>query len=137
MFKFGIISSENLETCCDELQTVAHEVIKYYDFSVIEGHRSIVRQGKLFREGKTTIDGISQIGKHNYEPSQAFDLLPYPAVLHGVNIWADRPRFYLFMGLVNGIALSNGIILRFGIDWDSDGSVVDQSFHDCPHVETT
>lgn len=137
MAKFGRRSLDNLETCCDELQTVANEAIRFYDFSIIEGHRTVGRQQALFAEGKTKIDGIHQFGKHNIDPSEAFDLLPYPAVLHGRNIWGDFPRFYLFMGLFNGIALSNGIELRFGCDWNSDGSTVDQSFHDLPHVETT
>ena len=135
MPSFGPRSLANLETCDERLRTVASEVIRFYDFSVIEGHRSIRRQQALFAEGRTKIDGISQRGKHNYDPSQAYDLLPYPSELNGVNIWIDRPRFYLFMGLVNGIALSNGIELRFGCDWNGDGSISDQSFHDLPHVE--
>jgi hypothetical protein len=137
MFSFGRKSSERLETCCEELQTLGHEVIKYYDFSVLEGYRSLNRQQALFRDGRTTIDGITQTGKHNIDPSDAFDLLPYPSILHGVSIWGDRSRFYLFVGLVCGIAHSNGISIRVGADWDGDGSARNQSFHDLPHIEVT
>ena len=136
MPKFGLRSEEQLETCCDELQFVAREVIKIYDCSVLEGHRPVEKQNRYFLQGKSKIDGIIKKGKHNYTPSQAMDLMPYPGELHGVNVWSDFPRFYLFMGLVNGVARSNGIILRFGCDWNGDGSTADQSFHDLPHVET-
>ena len=137
MPKFGERSLFELETCCDELRNVAFEVIKYYDFSVIQGHRTLAEQQEVFRQGKSEVDGVIIKGKHNYALSQAMDLLPYPPELHGRNVWVDPTRFYLFMGLVNGIALSNGISLRFGCDWDGDGVTHDQSFHDLPHVETT
>ncbi|WP_303605995.1 hypothetical protein, partial [Gilvimarinus sp. 1_MG-2023] len=70
------------------------------DFSVIEGHRSIARQQELYRDGKSQIDGIIQRGRHNLIPAEAVDLLPYPATLNGVNVWADRQRFCVLAGLM-------------------------------------
>jgi peptidoglycan L-alanyl-D-glutamate endopeptidase CwlK len=122
-------------TCDEQLIGVANEVIKYIDFSVIEGHRTVERQHELFLQGKTTIDGITKKGQHNFDPSRAFDLLPFPGVLHGINVWADTNRFLLFVGFVKGVARANGVILRAGADWDGDGSTINQSFHDLPHFE--
>ena len=132
---FGERSQKNLDTCHHQLQLVANEAILHVDFSVIEGHRSLERQKKLFDEGRSKIDGISQQGKHNPDPSEAFDLLPYPAMVNGVNVWEDRDRFLLFAGFVKGIATSMGITLRLGADWDGDFSTADQTFHDLPHFE--
>lgn len=132
---FGDRSKKNLETCCIELRNVADVAIQFVDFSVIEGHRSLERQKKLFDEGRSKIDGISQQGKHNPDPSEAFDLLPYPAVVNGINIWEDRDRFLLFAGFIKGIAKTQGINLRLGADWDGDFSTADQTFHDLPHFE--
>ena len=134
-YKFGERSSANLETCSHNLQVVAKSLIRYVDFSVIEGHRSVGRQHELFIDGKSQIDGVTMLGKHNYSPSKAFDLLPYPSVLHGVNIWNDRDRFTLFAGMVLGVAAVKGIKLRWGGDWNSDGSLKDTNFLDLPHFE--
>ena len=68
-------------------------------------------------------------------PSRAVDLLPYPAELHGVNIWDDKIRFALFIGVIKGIALQMGIDIRLGLDWNGDGSAKDHKFVDTPHVE--
>jgi len=135
MYKFSERSLRNLETCHPDLQRVAHEVIKHVDFSVIEGHRSVERQQELFEQGVTQINGKDKKSRHNYEPSEAFDLLPYPAVLHGVNIWHDHDRFTHFAGFVLGIATSLGVSLRWGGDWNSDFSMEDTGFHDLPHFE--
>jgi len=77
MPKFGARSKRNLESVNHQLVALCDEVIKHYDFSVIEGHRTLERQKQLFDEGKSQIDGISHKGKHNYMPSMAVDIIPY------------------------------------------------------------
>ena len=114
---------------------MAKAVIKHVDCSVIEGHRSLARQKRLFDDGLSQIDGIQQMGNHNYSPSKAFDLLPYPGILHGINIWNDRDRFTLFAGFVLGVAAVKGIELRWGGDWDGDGSMANTNFLDLAHFE--
>ena len=139
MPSFGGASQAKLITCHRDIVRVCTEVIKRVDFSVIEGARSDERQLKLFKQGRSTLDGINDFSKHQLVGGQthsnAVDLLPYPAVVNGINIWKDEFRFAVFAGEVIGIGWSLGIDIRWGGDWDGDGSREDQSFHDLPHFE--
>ena len=127
MPKFGNTSKKRLNTCEKELQDLFNEVIKHFDCSVLEGHRSGVRQNKLFEEGKTKVRYPD--GRHNANPSKAADVVPYPVD------WKDTDRMYYFAGIVKGIALSMGINIRWGGDWDGDTQVKDTKFKDLPHFE--
>lgn len=126
---FSKSSSDKLSTCHYDLQKLFDKIIENYDCTIIEGNRSIERQQELYNEGKSKIDGTNKKGKHNYEPSFAIDVSPFPID------WCDRERFYHFAGYVKGIADSMGIKIRWGGDWDSDNSFNDQSFDDLPHFE--
>jgi len=127
--KFSQRSKDNLATCHHDLQRLFNRVIQTFDCTVIEGHRSVERQKELFDKGFSKIDGINKKSKHNYTPSMAVDVVPYPID------WNDTDRMYFFGGYVKGIAHSMGIKIRFGGDWDSDTKVNDQSFIDLPHFE--
>ena len=127
MPKFGKRSKERLATCDERLQKVFNEVINYVDCSVLEGHRDGERQDKLFEEGKTKVKYPN--GRHNANPSNAVDVVPYPVD------WDDRERFHLFAGFVLGIAQSKGIKLRWGGDWNMNFEVDDNKFDDFPHFE--
>ena len=127
MPRFGNRSKKNLASCDKKLQKVFNEVIKHVDCSVLEGHRDEYRQNKLFDEGKTKVK--FPMGRHNSSPSRAVDVTPYPVD------WDARARQTLFAGFVLGIALSMGIKLRWGGDWDQDFQVVDNRFDDFPHFE--
>ena len=127
MPRFGKRSKANLATCHEDLQKVFNEVIKYVDWSVLEGHRDEWRQNKLFDEGNTKVN--FPMGRHNSSPSRAVDVTPYPVD------WDDRERQTLFAGFVLGIARSMGIKLRWGGDWDMDFEVQDNRFDDFPHFE--
>ena len=135
MPSFGARSQTNLNTCDPELIRLLNEAIKHVDFSVIEGHRTLQKQKEYFADGKSTLDGIHKKSKHQSMPSRAADLLPYPAELHGVNIWDDKIRFALFCGIIKGIALEMGIPIRLGVDWDGDLSTRNNKLIDYPHVE--
>lgn len=138
-FEFGKRSAANLDTCAEALQRVARRALSWgiVDFSVIEGHRSVERQQELYSADPplTHIDGITQKGQHNYMPSRAMDLLPYPGEINGVNVWEDRQRFCLLAGIIFSAAAVEGVQLRWGGDWDGDGNNADSSFHDLPHFE--
>jgi len=77
MYKFGSRSKRCLNTVDHRLRELCDEVIKHYDFSVIEGYRSVTRQKIMFDKGLSKIDGISRKGNHNFTPSRAMDLIPY------------------------------------------------------------
>lgn len=133
MPKFGKRSTTNLEEAHKDLQTVFNEVIKYFDCSVIDGHRGEKEQNEAFHKGKSKLKYPQS--KHNKEPAMAVDVVPYP-----IN-WKDVDRMRYFAGYVMGIAnlLKNrGIIdhaLRWGGDWDKDTEVNDNKFQDFPHFE--
>ena len=146
MYRFGNGSKSKLETCHADLQMIANEAIKVYDFSVIFGARTTEEQTKLYEEKKTTLDGVNRRSKHQVDESQplamAMDLMPYKK---GTNAFSghekDNRRFYTLMGIVKAVGaklLEEGKItheLRFGLDWDGDDTYRDQTFDDLPHVE--
>ena len=135
--EFGKRSKDKLKTADERLQRVVKRALSFnvLDFSVIEGHRSIERQQILFSEGRSKIDGINKKGKHNYLPSLAVDLLPYPSIVNGVNVWNDAQRFCVLAGLMYASASLENVKIRWGGDWDGDGNNADSSFHDLPHFE--
>jgi len=127
MPKFGKVSKKNLSTCCDDLQRLFNEVIKYYDCKVICGSRSKKEQDKAYYGGRSKVQWPNS--KHNGTPSMAADVVPYPID------WEELRRFYMFVGIVRGVAAMLGIKIRCGADWDGDMEVKDQNFHDLPHFE--
>ena len=141
MAQLGRRSLENLKTCHPDLISIAEYVIKYYDFAVIEGHRALSLQLKYFKQGKSKIDGITKKGKHNYEPSLAYDVYPYPIPNLREFTEKDKARFYQMSGfflMAAKILYDQGKIkhlIRLGLDWDKDGDFKDQSFDDLPHIE--
>ena len=48
MPRFGRRSRKNLETCHEDLQELFNQVIKYFDCTVIQGHRGKEEQNKYF-----------------------------------------------------------------------------------------
>ena len=124
---FGKSSQDKLATCDPRLQKVFNEVVKYFDCTVIEGHRGEEAQNKAFAEGKSKLKYPQ--GKHNKIPSLAADVLPYPID------WNDTNRMRYFAGFVVGIAATMGIKLRWGGDWNQNTELKDNSFNDLPHFE--
>lgn len=139
MAKFGKVSSERLNTCHVDLVLICTEVIKYIDFSVLEGTRTLEQQQKYFNEGKSKLDGVNQKSKHQSSPSFAIDIAPYP--IDFKDKAKSKARFYLLAGYMFMCAetlFKDGLIshrLRWGGDWDSDKDFNDQSFDDLPHFE--
>ena len=127
MPRFSKKSLSKLETCDKRLQDLFLRVVKKFDCTIIEGHRSKDRQNKLFKEGKSKLKYPKD--KHNAIPSKAVDVAPYPID------WNDRERFTYFAGYVVGIAYQMGLKIRWGGDWDMDTQVKDNNFDDLPHFE--
>jgi peptidoglycan L-alanyl-D-glutamate endopeptidase CwlK len=127
MNTFSAISRERLEQCDERLQTVFNEVIKYFDCTILEGHRGKDLQHLYFTQHKSKLDWPN--GEHNRVPSRAVDAMPYPVD------WKDINRICYFAGFVVGIAAHMGIRVRWGKDWDMDTDLNDQTFLDSPHFE--
>ena len=124
---FGRTSKKRLKTCDEDLIFLFKEVVKYFDCSVLEGHRGKRLQNKYFKEGKSKLKFPD--GNHNKKPSKAIDVAPYPID------WDDRERMTYFAGFVKGMASALGIPIRWGGDWNSDTQVKDNNFDDLPHFE--
>jgi len=127
MARFSRSSKEKLSTCDSRLQMVFREVIKYFDCTILEGHRGEEKQNQYYSEGRSKVQFPN--GKHNKIPSKAVDVMPYPID------WNDIERICYFAGFVMGVASQLGIQLRWGKDWDGDTDLNDQSFKDGPHFE--
>jgi hypothetical protein len=103
------------------------EVVKHFDCTIICGHRGEVEQDRACFDGRSKVRFPNS--KHNKQPSLGVDVAPYPID------WSEYNRFYMFVGVVRGIAAVLGIPIRCGADWDGDLEVKDQNFHDLPHFE--
>jgi len=145
MYNFGKRSRSRLDTCHPDLIKIMEEAIKVFDFSVLEGIRTTEKQQEYFETGRSKLDGIHKLSKHQDHGdglSHAIDIMPYKK---GANAFSgkqkDKARFYFLAGLIKGIAyrlLEEGKIshtIRWGGDWDSDDIFSDNSFDDLPHVE--
>lgn len=85
MYKFSNASLERLKTCHPDLQAVCLELIKQYDFSVLEGYRGKEAQDAAYKAGNSKVKYPNSA--HNKKPSLAVDIAPYP-----IN-WDNLSRF--------------------------------------------
>lgn len=129
---FSNTSRQRLLTCHHDLQKVFNEVIKHYDCTILQGHRSKEEQDEYYRTGKSKVQYPNS--KHNSQPSMAVDVAPWYDDVPHVR-WDDSAGFYHFAGFVLGIASQMNIALRWGGDWDGDNELYDQTFMDLPHFE--
>ena len=135
---FSSKSKTNLDSCHWDIKVLFNEVIKTYDCSILEGHRSQARQQDLFEAGYSKL----QVSKHNKSPSNAVDVSPYPIPKNwGIDDDKERAKFYHFGGFVLGVAevlKKQGKINReitWGGDWNGNRDFNDQDFNDLIHFE--
>ena len=125
MAQFGKQSLARLSTCHPDIQTVMNEAIKHFDFTVLYGTRSSEEQFQLYKVGRsfvagkwvvtgktvTNLDGVTKKSNHNYSPSHAIDIAPYPID------WNDISRFKQMATVVKQAMVTTGIQLQWGGDW--------------------
>lgn len=106
MPRFGKRSLTALGTCDPRLQQIAQRAIETFDFTVLEGHRGRAAQEAAFNAGLSK----AHFGQsaHNSDPSQAFDVAPYPID------WNDIPRFVDLADHLLAVAQTLGVDLRWG-----------------------
>lgn len=143
MANFGSKSKERLMTCESDIQRVLELAIQKYDFVVLCGVRTPEEQFELFKQGRklvngkwektgstvTNIDGKTTKSMHNYIPSKAVDIAPYPID------WNNLDRFKELSKVILDCAKELGISLTWGADWDMDGNIEEHKFKDFPHYE--
>ena len=120
-------SLKQLYSCHPQLQLLFFEVIKHYDCTILEGHRTEERQDELYRIRQSKVEYPDS--KHNTIPSVAVDVAPHPID------WNNTKRFYHFAGFVIATAKQLSLDIRWGGDWDSDHDLDDQTFMDLVHFE--
>jgi len=128
---FSDRSLEQLSTCDERLQRIAHDAIQHVDFTVLEGHRGEEAQNIAFAKGLSKVQWPQ--GNHNSLPSRAMDIAPYPID------WSEKAtalaRFAFVSGVIYASARRLGIRIRFGWDWNRNLDPRDERFIDWPHVE--
>lgn len=128
MPRFSKRSLTKLKDVHPDLVDVLNEAIKYVDFTVLEGARTMQRQKELKDTGKSkTMNSKHLIQGDGY--AHAVDIAPWPID------WDDIGAFCHLSGIVRGIALMKDMDVRCGVDWDGDLKVSEHSFFDGPHVE--
>lgn len=131
---YSASSKAKLETCDPRLQAVFNRVIKFFDCTIIEGHRGEAAQNAAFAAGNSKLKWPN--GKHNSLPSKAVDVAPVEYQNRKAVIdWKDVQRLCFFAGQVMATAREMGITLRWGGDWDGDTELKDNSFDDLVHFE--
>lgn len=132
---FGATSLSRLQTCHPDLVRLFAEVVRIYDCTVIEGHRTASRQAELVKSGASKTND----SKHLAYPSLAVDVAPYPVE------WPDKllapekdrrqswGRWYVFAGIVFATAERMGVKVRWGGSWDGDMDPRHNRFDDLPH----
>lgn len=128
MASFGAASERMLVAVHPTLIKVCRLAIIVMDFKVLDGLRSEEQQAINLARGVSWTAN----SKHLQQPdgySHAVDLAPYPID------WADRERFCVLAGVMYAAAHTVGVKLRWGGDWDMDGSTTDERKRDYGHFE--
>lgn len=132
MNTFSSKSLKHLRTCDKRLQLVAHEALRVFDFSVIEGARSHERQKQMYDEGNAITMNSMHLRKNTCSKSRAFDLLPYP---FSPQDWYNREKFAIFAGVILGIAFQLEVPLIWGGDWNRTFNPKETQFYDAMHFQ--
>lgn len=144
MNQYGQGSLVALKGVHPDLVRLFSEVLKTIDHTVTCGVRSREEQDRLFREGKSKLDGSNPKARHVLQAGQkyglAVDVAPYPVIypentktpLERIKAYG---RFYFFAGFVKAKASELGIGIRWGGDWDGDFDFADNTFDDLVHFE--
>lgn len=128
-FSWGARSQAKLADCDPRLQELCDWVIQHtpIDVAIIHGWRSQAEQDEAVATGNSGTPWPTS--KHNHEPSLAIDFAPWPVD------WKDTHSFAVVAGVFFAGASALDIPIRWGGDWDGDGSTRDQSLMDWGHIE--
>ncbi|MBG2802435.1 MULTISPECIES: M15 family metallopeptidase [Proteus] len=113
-------SQNNLNDVHQDLVRIVYLALTFseYDFVVIEGVRSLIRQKELMKEGKSKTLNSRHLTGH------AVDIVP---LVNGVIPWQDWSAFESVSKAMKKAAYQLGISINWGGDW--------VSFRDGPHYE--
>jgi len=124
---FGSNSKRILQGVHPDIVLVLNEVIPYFDFTVISGHRGEFEQTQIFNAGNSKTPWPQS--RHNASPSDAVDIAPYPVD------WEYIERFIYLAGHIMAAARRFGVQLRWGGDWSMNNMRTKHAFKDWGHFE--
>jgi len=130
-FKKGKRTLKKLANADDRFTLLVDEVLKYIDIGVYESSRATKRQMQMFKNGKSQIDGVTKISKHQVTKdnpkSKAIDCFPYEKGHNSFDM-SDKSElmFYRMWWHFYRASKKLNIPIRWGGLW---------SFKDMPHVE--
>ena len=129
-YSFGSASLEKLSGVAPELRGIAARAIASspVDFTIVWGSRGEQIQNALFESGASRKRWTAS--KHNSTPALALDFAPW--VQQRID-WEDTHIFALIAGVFFASARPGQ--LRWGGDWDGDGTTKDQTLMDWGHIE--
>lgn len=127
MAKFSQRSLARLHTCHPDLVKVFIEVIRQSDCVILCGHRTKEEQDAAVAAKVSKTPWPTS--KHNQTPSLAVDAAPYPID------WKAYDRFTALSNIVLRVAANLHVRIRWGGDWNENGSSADERFLDMPHYE--
>ena len=131
MRKFGRRSRQVLGELDPRLQRIMVRVLdEVADISLICGFRNQADQNAAYLDGASSV--VWPNSKHNKFPALAVDFQPFPLPHEEVVLWAGLAYI---AGSAIRIAKEEGVTLRWGGDWNRNGSVSDERFHDLFHLE--
>jgi peptidoglycan L-alanyl-D-glutamate endopeptidase CwlK len=122
---FSKTSEERLATCHPDIQAVCRELIKQYDFAVLEGHRGEAAQNKAYDKGNSHVRYPHSA--HNKQPSFAVDIAPFP--IEWDNLSRFREMITRFDAVANVLREQGKInsFFVYGANWTT--------LKDYPHIE--
>lgn len=138
MFTYGSKSLEKLHTCHPDMLDIAELALSRspYDVTIVHGWRGKDIQDALFESGAS--HKKYPHSKHNHTDSDGLPLslaLDFAPWVDGAIPWKDSHAFCIIAGVFISAAAELEIPVRYGGDWDSDGSTMDQTLMDWGHLE--
>lgn len=128
---FSATSRSRLEGVHPALVRVAQNVLAHADCSIVYGMRTPAEQQILFDQKLSK----TLASKHLMQPDGWCHAIDFAPFVNGAIPWDKKHYFYHFAGIVLTVADIQGVQLRWGGDWDSDGDLDDQTFMDLVHFE--
>lgn len=126
-YKLSKSGEDRLKQCCPEIQSVIKEVLYYRDITILCCYRSKEDQEKMFMQG--TSKAHAGQSAHNYLPSLAIDVIPYPIPMKDGEWDSNASDWKDLSDLIFDIAKTKGVDLTWGGNW--------KKLVDKPHYEIT
>lgn len=141
-YTYGPKSQGKLDTCHPHLIAIAHRGLDLspYDITVVHGWRGKDLQNILVDSGASRTRWPDS--KHNKTldpeidaPLQFSDAIDFAPWVGNTVPWDDTHIFAVIAGCMMAAAEDLGYRIRWGGDWNGDGSTKDQTLMDWGHIE--